>query len=70
MHKENHVKNIVRRLSILAVLVATLGFNAVPVAQALPCTDRYNGCMSGGGGYDYCDGMWCGCMYSTYGSVC
>ena len=58
---------------LLAVLVSVVGFNmALPATAeaATPCTDRYNGCMSGGGGYDYCDGMWCGCMYSRYGYVC
>ncbi|MEO8382539.1 MAG: hypothetical protein ABI779_22960 [Acidobacteriota bacterium] len=65
-----------RFVALLSVLVAVLAFNVVmpPVAQAVasatPCTDRYNGCMAGGGGYEFCDGMWCGCMYSTYGYVC
>ena len=63
-----------RFLTLLGVLVAVLAFNVVmpPVAEALPtpCTDRYNGCMAGGGGSNFCDGMWCGCMYSTYGYVC
>ena len=63
------MKNLVRRLSLLTVLVAVLGLN-VTVAQALPCYDRYNGCIAGGGGQDFCDGMWCGCMYSNYGYVC
>jgi hypothetical protein len=63
-----------RYFALLAVLVSVVGFNMVlpPVAMAsqTPCTDRYNGCVAGGGGGDFCDGMWCGCMYSTYGYVC
>lgn len=63
-----------RYFALLAVLVSVIGFNAVlpPVAAAseTPCTDQYNGCMAGRGGAEFCDGMWCGCMYSTYGYVC
>jgi len=69
------VKNKIRFVSILAVLVAVLMFNVVPVAEAMaasdtPCTDRWAGCVAGGGGAEFCDGLWCGCMYSTYGYIC
>jgi hypothetical protein len=63
-----------RYFALLAVLVSVIGFNAVlpPVAVALatPCTDRWAGCVAGGGGDAFCDGMWCGCMYSSYGYIC
>jgi hypothetical protein len=63
-----------RYFSLVAVLLSVVGFNfAMPSAaqaSATPCTDRYAGCIAGGGGSDFCDGMWCGCMYSRYGYVC
>jgi hypothetical protein len=63
-----------RFVSVLAILMAVLSLNlALPagaVVSDTPCTDRYDGCISGGGGQDYCYGLWCGCMHSTYGYVC
>ncbi len=67
--------NKLRYVSMLAVLAAVLVLNVgVPAMAAAesdtPCTDQYNGCIAGGGGQDFCYGMWCGCMYSRYGYVC
>lgn len=64
-----------RYASLVAVLLAFLALNVgIPamasVASDTPCTDQYNGCIAGGGGENFCNGMWCGCMYSTYGYVC
>lgn len=68
-------------VSLLAVLALTLTLNVAVSADAYatvaaeeesdtPCTDRYEGCIAGGGSEDFCYGMWCGCMHSRYGYVC
>ena len=63
-----------RYFALLAVLVSVIGFNMVlppvAVASATPCTDGWAGCLAGGGSEAYCDGYWCGCMYSRYGYIC
>jgi len=51
----------------LLTLLALAGFTAS--ALALPCYDRWQGCLAGGGGDDFCDGVWIGCMYDEYGYV-
>ena len=69
-----------RLVALLAVLALALIVNvavssdayaaAYPAESDTPCTDQYNGCMAGGGGESFCNGMWCGCMYNRYGYVC
>ncbi|HEX6085940.1 MAG TPA: hypothetical protein VF266_15515 [Thermoanaerobaculia bacterium] len=65
-------------VSLLAVLALSIVLNvsvatdahALAAESDTPCTDRYEGCIAGGGSQDFCDGMWCGCMHSRYGYVC
>ena len=63
-------------VSLIAVLALSIALNVTVATDAhaqesdTPCTDRYEGCIAGGGSQDFCDGMWCGCMHSRYGYVC
>lgn len=37
------------------------------VLSALPCYDKWQGCNASGASSDFCEGLWQGCMYATYG---
>lgn len=66
----------VRALSIIAILLAVLAINgavagtAVAAETGLPCYDMWQRCLDSGHTDSYCDGVWCGCMESTYGYLC
>jgi hypothetical protein len=51
-----------------AVVLVTL---ALPLAAdtGLPCYDLWRGCLAGGGGENFCEGVWLGCMERTYGAL-
>jgi hypothetical protein len=60
-------------MNIAAPAMAVVAFDQAvdqAVAPAGPCTDMRNGCLAGGGSAEYCQGMWCGCLYSRYGEIC
>jgi hypothetical protein len=71
-----------RFLMLTAILLAVVTMNVAPVmayadavavdqpASATPCADKYAGCRAGGGSESFCDGMFCACMYNTYGAIC
>jgi cell division protein FtsW (lipid II flippase) len=59
-----------RYFVVIVMLLAVVSVNVAMPAQALPCYDLWQGFLSGGGGSNYCEGMWCGCMYSQYGYAC
>jgi hypothetical protein len=51
-------------LPMLALLIPV----AAAQASDTPCTDRFNACQESGHSYDYCDGLFCGCLDATYGA--
>ena len=62
----------IRFTALVAILLAVLTLNvALPVAAdtGLPCYDQWRGCLAGGGGTNFCEGLWQGCMEKTYGDV-
>jgi len=67
------IRNI-RLISLIAVLVTVVAFNVVvpttALASDLPCYDLWAGCTAGGGSENFCEGMWCACMFETYGYIC
>lgn len=65
----------VRALSIIAILLAVVAINGAVAGTAvasegLPCYDMWQRCLDAGHSDSYCDGVWCGCMESTYGYLC
>jgi hypothetical protein len=59
-----------RYFALIALVFALITVSAPLPAQALPCYDLWQGCLAGGGGDNFCEGMWCGCMYREYGYAC
>jgi hypothetical protein len=61
-----------RNLLFSGLLLAALLYGLIPDATAqTTCTDQFNACQNDGHrSYDYCDGLFCGCLYATYGVSC
>ena len=66
------MKKTTRFIALVALLLTVLSIGAALPAAAdtgLPCYDLWRGCLDGGGGTNYCEGVWLGCMERTYGSA-
>ncbi|MBV9496670.1 MAG: hypothetical protein JOZ54_20670 [Acidobacteria bacterium] len=54
----------------LLLTVLSIGMAIPAMADTgLPCYDMWRGCLAGGGGENYCEGVWLGCMEKTYGTL-
>ena len=56
-------------LTVLALNVAVVSADMFEPEGGLPCYDQYQNCISGGGTEAHCDGVWCACMRSKYGTT-
>ncbi len=71
MNKKFGIASLLGVLALALVLNIAVTYDVQALAASdTPCTDQWAGCKAGGGSDPFCDGMWCACMYNTYGYVC